>query len=108
MTEEDRYLNNAIAALELAQRAPSRDAEARLLKLADAWRDLAECARRDAGRPREPAKPQRPLRRGPGDVNRSAMLVEIGLQLRTAYTAVEQAAPERLSDLVRQIDRLAA
>lgn len=107
MTEEDRYLNNAIAALELAQRAPSRDAEARLLKLADAWRDLAECARRDAGRSREPVKLQRP-RRGAGDVNRSAMLAEIGLQLRIAYTAVEQPAPERLGDLVKKIDRLAA
>lgn len=54
MTKEDDYRRNAAETIQLAQRASSSTEKGRLLKLAEAWLDLADRARRVAhnlGRP---------------------------------------------------------
>jgi hypothetical protein len=91
MTEEDRYQNNAMAALELAKRVRSNEAKNRLLKLADAWRDLAKAARRSRKRVNRHGS----FQRARSDLNYDAMLIEIGQGLRVEYAAFEEPMPER-------------
>jgi hypothetical protein len=55
MNKEDDYRRNAADTVQLAQRASSSEDKGRLLKLAEAWLDLADRARSTAndcgGRP---------------------------------------------------------
>jgi len=62
MTKQDDYLQSAADAMELVQRAPSNEDKGRLLKLAQAWVDLADRARKAARRIRKPflAEPLEP------------------------------------------------
>jgi len=53
MTKEDDYRSNAAETMQLAQRASSSD-KGRLLKLAEAWLDLADRARKAARNLRRP------------------------------------------------------
>jgi hypothetical protein len=47
--KENEYRRNAIASLELARRATSPAGKAHLLKLAEAWLDLANLTYRQSG-----------------------------------------------------------
>jgi hypothetical protein len=62
MTKQDDYLQSAADAMGLVRRAPSNEDKGRLLKLAQAWVDLADRARRAARRIRRPnlAEPLEP------------------------------------------------
>jgi hypothetical protein len=62
MTKQDDYLQSAADAMELVRRAPSNEDKGRLLKLAQAWVDLADRARKAARRIRKPflAEPLEP------------------------------------------------
>lgn len=48
MTKEDEYRENAAETVGLASRASSTSDKSRLLALAEAWLDLADCAPRVA------------------------------------------------------------
>jgi hypothetical protein len=50
MNKEDDYRRNAADTVQLAQRASSSEDKGRLLRLAEAWLDLADRARRSARR----------------------------------------------------------
>jgi hypothetical protein len=67
MTKEDDYLQSAADAMELARRAPSNEDKGRLLKLAQAWVDLADRARKAARRMRRPVFVEPPTRRSSSD-----------------------------------------
>jgi hypothetical protein len=54
MTKEDDYRRNAAETMQLAQRASSSADKGRLLKLAEAWLDLADRARLMVRRLRRP------------------------------------------------------
>jgi hypothetical protein len=54
MNKEDDYRHNAADTMQLAQRALSSEDKGRLLKLAEAWLDLADRAHRTAKRLRRP------------------------------------------------------
>jgi hypothetical protein len=55
MNKEDDYRRNAVDTMQLAQGASSNEDKGRLLKLAEAWLDLADRARRTAKRLRRPS-----------------------------------------------------
>jgi hypothetical protein len=55
MTMEDDYRRNAAETVQLAQRTSSSADKGRLLKLAEAWLDLADRARRIGHNLRRPA-----------------------------------------------------
>ena len=54
MTKEDEYRQNAADTMQLAQRASSSSDKGRLLRLAEAWLDLAERAHNAARNLRRP------------------------------------------------------
>jgi hypothetical protein len=54
ITKEDEYRQNAPDTIQLAQRASSSSDKGRLLRLADAWLDLADRARNAARNLRRP------------------------------------------------------
>jgi hypothetical protein len=54
MTREDDYRRNAADTIQLAQRASSSSDKGRLLKLAEAWLDLADRAHKAARNLRRP------------------------------------------------------
>jgi hypothetical protein len=54
MTKEDDYRRNAAETVQLAQRAGTSSDKGRLLKLAEAWLDLADRARRVTRQLRRP------------------------------------------------------
>ena len=55
MNKEDDYRRNAADTVRLAQHASSSEDKGRLLKLAEAWLDLADRTRKTAKRLRRPA-----------------------------------------------------
>jgi hypothetical protein len=55
MNKADDYRRNAADTMQLAQRASSGEDKGRLLKLAEAWLDLADRARGAAKRLRRPS-----------------------------------------------------
>jgi hypothetical protein len=55
MNKEHDYRRNAADTMQLAQRVSSSEDKGRLLKLAEAWLDLADRARRTATRLRHPS-----------------------------------------------------
>jgi hypothetical protein len=57
MTKEDEYRQNAADTVQLAQRASSSSDKGRLLRLAEAWLDLAERAHTMAPNLRRPTIP---------------------------------------------------
>jgi hypothetical protein len=54
MSKEDDYRRNAADTMQLAHRASSNEDKGRLVRLAEAWLDLADRARRTAKRLRRP------------------------------------------------------
>jgi hypothetical protein len=57
MTEENDYRQHAADALQLAQQTSSTSDKRRLLRLAEAWLDLADRARKVAKNLRGPTQP---------------------------------------------------
>jgi hypothetical protein len=55
MNKADDYRRNAADTMQLAQRASSSEDKGRLLKLAEAWLDLADRAHATAKRSRRPS-----------------------------------------------------
>jgi hypothetical protein len=55
MTKEDEYRRNAAQSLELAKRSSSTASKDYFLRLAEAWLDLADRARRRIPKVRAPA-----------------------------------------------------
>jgi hypothetical protein len=53
-TKEDDYLSNAAESIRLAQTTPSSSDKTRLVRLAEAWVELADKAHEDNERPRRP------------------------------------------------------
>ena len=55
MNKENDYWRNAAETMQLAQRASSSEDKGRLVKLAEAWLDLAQRTRSTANRMRRPS-----------------------------------------------------